>query len=59
MSKFIYGLVVIFIIVIFVFSIFGITKLITDHQKQVCIDNGGKVITDEWDFFERCFYDKD
>lgn len=57
MSKFIWILINIFMIFIILLIILGIRKIVSDKQKEVCIDNGGKVLTNTLGYFDRCYYE--
>ena len=57
MSKFIWVLINIFMIIIILLLILGIRKIVSDKQREVCINNGGKVISNTLCYFDRCFYE--
>ena len=57
MSKFMWCLINIFLLFIIVLMVLGIRKIVSDKQREVCVNNGGKVISDTLGYFDRCYYE--
>lgn len=57
MSKFTWYLTNTFLLFIILLIVLGIRKIVSDKQKEVCINNGGKVLSNTLGYFDRCFYE--